>query len=172
MLLYNEHRRCITRRWRSLLNHTLIIVSFREVGTAVDVGVVPLTGLAMVCHRARCHNNTIAGLSTPSGNRIRDLIRLKQLHPQCCSNYQFYSSVHDYCLQVLCKSDSCVSTLHCVIGRTVTINGSRAFHVFRKPVSLMILWPETYIITNHCIHNIRTTGNKYVNSLAHHILKL
>ena len=34
--------------------------------------------------------------------------------PQCCSNYQCYSSVHDYCLQVLCKSDSCVATLHCV----------------------------------------------------------
>ena len=32
------------------------LVSFREVSTAVDVGVVPLTGLAVVCHQARCHN--------------------------------------------------------------------------------------------------------------------
>ena len=156
-----------------LLNHTLIIASFREVGR-------------WHCCRCRCYSfdRSTSGLpsftindsraSTPSGNRIRDLIRLKQLHPQCCSNYQCHthSSVRDYCLQVLCKRDPCVATLHCVIGRAVTINDSRAFHVFRKPVSLMILWPETYIITNHCIHNTRTTGNKYVNSLAHHILKL
>ncbi len=44
-----------------LLNHTLIIVSFREVSTAVDVGVVPLTGLAVVCHQVRCHNELQQG---------------------------------------------------------------------------------------------------------------
>ena len=33
-----------------------LIVSFREVSTAVDVGIVPLTCLLAVCYRARCHN--------------------------------------------------------------------------------------------------------------------
>ena len=33
-----------------------LIVSFREVSTAVDVGIVPLTCLPAVCYRARCHN--------------------------------------------------------------------------------------------------------------------
>ena len=38
-----------------------LIVSFREVSTAVDVGIVPLTCLPAVCFRARCHNKRQPG---------------------------------------------------------------------------------------------------------------
>ena len=44
-----------------LLNHSFTLVSFRQVSTGVDVGVVPLTGPTVVCHRDSADNKRQKG---------------------------------------------------------------------------------------------------------------